>query len=217
MYSKLTLCAAAILGFAVATVEVEEAPKVEGPGNLMSINNGGTLVNVAGYLKADYLLDFDAYWGTGYVAGPYVQAGVPDASKFNYEKYYLHLVSLGQASFTLELFSAYKINIIAYLEPFTIRPVEGWFLFYRPEQGHLETFDVNFRLTSFLNMAKTYVKVTESGKVTMRSISKWLGDNTYLPYPSVATDWGYDALMSAQYTDQFYQYNFIDNIFPSFS
>lgn len=221
MYSKVVLCAAAILGFATVSatqqIEVEETPKLEGPGNLMSINYPGNLVDLTGYFKVDYILDFDAYWGTGYQAGPYSQAGVPDASKFNFEKYWLHLVALGQASLTVEVLSFYKINIIGFLEPFTVRPVEGWLLFYRPEQGALQDFDIGLKLTSFFNMAKTYVKVQEQGKVTIKSISKYLLDGTTLPYPTGLADFAYNALMSAQYLDQFYQYNFIDNIFPNFS
>ncbi len=117
----------------------------------MSANLAGTIVDVPSYIQIDGELDFDISWGTGYEGGLYdSKNSAPEASKFNFEKVFLTLSCGGYGSMTFDFFDIYKIKFTLKGDLLKFNPLEGWFIFYRPEQGALENFDLNVRLTSFL-------------------------------------------------------------------
>ena len=109
----------------------------KGRGNLLSWNQAANLVDITDILKIDGAVDFDMSWGTGYDSGPYKKTGVVAASKFNFEKYWLKVGSLGSANLVIEFFNAYKISLTLNGDLFEVHPVEATVLFYRPEQGSL--------------------------------------------------------------------------------
>lgn len=75
------------------------------------------------------------FWGTGYDGGLYDDSDAPSdySDSFNYEKYYLKLAAEGKASVTVEFFDWYRFTPTLYIKPFTMRVLEAWVLWFRPE------------------------------------------------------------------------------------
>ena len=138
-----------------------------------------------------------------------------EAKKFHSERYYLKAQGEGSAALLINLFDIYKVKLTAVAEPFTFHPLEVTALLYKPESGNLEKFDIGFRLSSFLNAAKVYLKIHQQGLITYKSISAYIDDsenNSLLP--KNRGDWGFDENNAAEYVDAFYQYNLLESFYP---
>ena len=187
-----------------ACISAEQTP------SLKSWIQAGTLVDSAGLAKVDYNLDFDMWWGTQYNSGL-----VDNQPNFSFEKVSLVATSLAVAELTVELFGAYKFKLTPKFELINWRPLEAQLTWYRPEAGNLAAdFDVNLRLTSFLNLFSFLTDFQEQGKVTMGSFAEMLkGTGSY----SAFNNFGYNAKQSESYADSFYQFAFVDYYFPDFA
>ena len=182
-----------------------------------SSSKTGNLLNLDDKVTVDYKIDYDVYWGTGYKGAPFKSAGVLEAKKFHSEKYYLKAQGEGSAALLINLFDIYKLKLTAVAEPFTFHPLELTALIYKPESGNLEKFDIGFRLSTFLNAAKVYLKIHEQGLITYKSISAYISDseNNHL-LPKHRDDWGFDDNNAEEYVDAFYQYNLLERYYPEF-
>ena len=110
----------------------------------------------------------------------------------------------------------YTLSLTGSAALFKINPLEFWFLWYRPENGALQNFDMNFRITTFINLLQFGVTVGELGPVTYKSISNYFANPiaANIPFPLVATD---IALSGGSYSDSFWQYKVINSLFPTFA